>query len=149
MPLSRLSTNSRKQDNQVFFQPFVQLQKIPQKRTLAVANLENAWSLLQNLMQSSANERNSSGILHASGLQDQALIDQQHDLLLDGLAQRRPALDEQLQLRVQGARENSLSHRIEKVSRKVPFGNDLLPCPLDQPLQKTTGPTQTEKSQAV
>ena len=29
------------------------------------------------------------------------LTDQQHDLLLDGLAQRRPALDEQLQLRVQ------------------------------------------------
>ncbi len=26
------------------------------------------------------------------------LTDQQHDLLLDGLAQRRPALDEQLQL---------------------------------------------------
>ena len=31
------------------------------------------------------------------------LTDQQHDLLLDGLAQRRPALDEQLQLRVQRA----------------------------------------------
>jgi hypothetical protein len=30
-----------------------------------------------------------------------ALTDQQHDLLLDGLAQRRPGIDEQLQMRVQ------------------------------------------------
>ena len=36
-------------------------------------------------------------------LSPRPLTDQQHDVLLDGLAQRRPGFDEQLQLRVQVA----------------------------------------------